>query len=249
MAPTIVFDALGTLLSFDGPANQLFKLFPSLGPDGFSRYFPFVLRDYMASSYSGDYRPLSHFFRHCLPRFLITQGLPVDDEAKENIESFMRFFARGMEPVEGAQEALELLISKGWLVSIVTNGGRSTVENALKNGSILQHFDSGKAILSCEEIGAAKTDPRVYQAIKIHLKKTYQLEENEPFWFVAGHAWDCQAARNCGFLTAFCEAYEEPIWNDAWSPPQVLATEDAIGVGLLGAVQAAIAVEESKTIK
>ena len=32
----IVFDALGTLLSFDGPSQKLHQLWPELGEDGFS---------------------------------------------------------------------------------------------------------------------------------------------------------------------------------------------------------------------
>ena len=59
------------------------------------------------------------------------------------------------------------------------------------------------------------------------------------WWFCAGHAWDCQAARQHGYLTTFCQAYEEPIWSDAWPQP------DAQGEGLLNAVTAAIAHEES----
>lgn len=60
-------------------------------------------------------------------------------------------------------------------------------------------------LLSCDDLGVAKPDAKVYGNTNEVLTKRGCVGER---WFVAAHSWDLIAARKAGFRTAWIEHEE-----------------------------------------
>lgn len=100
--------------------------------------------------------------------------------------------------------------------------GRSNKDNAV---------GAGVGLFSCDEIGAAKPDPKVYTEVLRRTKAepmdaSTAKKEYQGIWFVASHTWDTFAAKQAGFRTAWV-TYEE-----FYSCPSVYGTPDVVGRNL-----------------
>lgn len=90
---------------------------------------------------------------------------------------------------------------------------------------------SGIGLFSCDEIGAAKPDPRVYAEVLRRIKAepidaNAAKKEYPGIWFVASHTWDTFAAKQAGFRTAWV-TYEE-----FYPCASVYGTPDVVGRNL-----------------
>ena len=112
-------------------------------------------------------------------------------------------------PREGLKTCFDGLKTAAWEVFGVTNGGKETSLNYYK----LANIDlDGDHLLSCDEVGAAKPDFRVYTNANRHLTFKDLSEKEGDRWFVAAHAWDLIAARKAGFKTAYLDFEEhDPV--------------------------------------
>ncbi|GAC92650.1 haloacid dehalogenase [Pseudozyma hubeiensis SY62] len=100
--------------------------------------------------------------------------------------------------------------------------GRSDKDNAI---------GAGIGLFSCDEIGAAKPDPKVYAEVLRRIQAepidaNAAKKEYQGIWFVASHTWDTFAAKQAGFRTAWV-TYEE-----FYSCPSVYGTPDVVGRNL-----------------
>ena len=110
-----------------------------------------------------------------------------------------------LEARPGLKTCFDGLREAGWDVYGVTNGGSETSLNYYKLADI--DLDS-EHLLSCDDVGAAKPDLRVYINATNRLDAKGLGNEEGDRWFVAAHAWDLLAARKLGFKTAYLD-FEE----------------------------------------
>ncbi|TKY87338.1 hypothetical protein EX895_004015 [Sporisorium graminicola] len=108
------------------------------------------------------------------------------------------------------------------LDSQAARSGRSDKDNAV---------GAGVGLFSCDEIGTAKPDPKVYAEVLRRIQAepveaSAATKEYQGIWFVASHTWDTFAAKLAGFRTAWV-TYEE-----FYSCPSVYGTPDVVGRNL-----------------
>lgn len=113
------------------------------------------------------------------------------------------------------------------------SNGAELDSDAARNGRADQdnQIGSGVGLFSCDEIGAAKPDPRVYAEVLRRINAepidpNAARKEYQGTWFVASHTWDTYAAKQAGFRTAWV-TYEE-----FYSCPDVYGTPDVVGRNL-----------------
>ncbi|SNX82918.1 related to platelet-activating factor acetylhydrolase precursor [Melanopsichium pennsylvanicum] len=117
--------------------------------------------------------------------------------------------------------------------------GRSDVDNSI---------GSGIGLFSCDEIGVAKPDPKVYAEVLSRINAEpidpdSAKPEYQGIWFVASHTWDTFAAKQAGFRTAWV-TYEE-----FYSCPSVYGKPDVVGRNLAEVSEKILAFERNLASK
>lgn len=113
----------------------------------------------------------------------------------------------------GLAECFTGLREAGFDVYAVTNGSKQA---SLKYYELANVDLDKDHLLSCDDIKAAKPDPKVYANANDWLEsrgceataKNSNGEDVGQRWFIAAHSWDLIAARKAGFRTAWV-AHEE----------------------------------------
>lgn len=96
-------------------------------------------------------------------------------------------------PAPSLVTAWKSLQKAGAKVILVTNGSESTTQGYVKNNNLEALVCR---VMSCDDVGAAKPDKRVYE--RAHEVCEEEGGKKEERWFVACHAWDVCAARKNG---------------------------------------------------
>ena len=107
---------------------------------------------------------------------------------------------------------------------------------------------SGIGLFSCDEVGVAKPNPKVYAEVLRRInaepvRANAAKEEYQGIWFVASHTWDTFAARQAGFRTAWV-TYEE-----FYSCPSVFGEPDVVGRNLEEVAEKILAFERELASK
>lgn len=125
------------------------------------------------------------------------------------------------------QGVLEQLKTAGLKTAILSNGTPAMLDSAAKNARIDGLLD---AILSVEEVGVYKPDPRVYQLAVDRLGiPASQIS------FQSSNAWDAYAASSFGMKVVWCNRYRQRKERLPGHPDHEVETL----VGLPGIVRAA----------
>ena len=99
------------------------------------------------------------------------------------------------------QNVLEQLKAAGLRTAILSNGTPAMLDSAVKNARIDSLLD---AVLSVEEVGVYKPDPRVYQLAVDQLGiPASQIS------FQSSNAWDAYAASSFGMKVVWCNRYRQ----------------------------------------
>lgn len=99
------------------------------------------------------------------------------------------------------QSVLERLKAAGLKTAILSNGTPAMLDSAVKNARIDNLLD---AVLSVEEVGVYKPDPRVYQLAVDRLGiPASQIS------FQSSNAWDAYAASSFGMKVVWCNRYRQ----------------------------------------
>jgi 2-haloacid dehalogenase len=96
-------------------------------------------------------------------------------------------------------DVLRQLKRAGLRTAILSNGSPTMLDAAVKNAGLADLLD---AVLSVEEVGAFKTDPRVYQLAVDRLGIPAQA-----IAFQSSNAWDAYAASAFGMRVVWCNRY------------------------------------------
>ncbi|SPO23459.1 related to platelet-activating factor acetylhydrolase precursor [Ustilago trichophora] len=117
-----------------------------------------------------------------------------------------------------------------FLRALGESDGADLDSDAARSGRSAQdsNIGSGIGLFSCDEIGVAKPDPKVYAEVLRRIKAepldaNSAQKEYQGIWFVASHTWDTFAAKQAGFRTAWV-TYEE-----FYSCASVYGTPDVVG--------------------
>ena len=216
MPPSASFDVIGTCFDFHVPITAIHtRLGPKLTTAKcdpktlFFAWFYAAQRDFTYLSLAGSYTPIAQVLKLTFKRACRIVDLPADAVSDEDVEEIMKAF-QGMEPREGLKQCFDGLREAGWGVYGVTNGGVETSLGYFRNAGV--ELDE-EHLLSCDAIGVAKPDGRVYERAQEHLTEQGLGKRGDGGrWFVAAHAWDLIAARKAGFKTAYLDFEEhDPV--------------------------------------
>lgn len=111
---------------------------------------------------------------------------------------------------------LEDLKKAGMATAILSNGSPQMLENATTSAAIDGLLDH---VLSIEDVGVYKPDPRVYQLAVDRLKTP-----KENICFVSSNGWDAAGAAAFGFQVAWCNRTGQPSERLNF-PPKVVLTD------------------------
>ena len=114
------------------------------------------------------------------------------------------------------QGVLKDLKAAGLKTAILSNGTPAMLESAVKNARIDSLLD---AVLSVEEVGVYKPDPRVYQLAVDQLGiPASQIS------FQSSNAWDAYAASSFGMKVVWCNRYRQRKERLPGNPDQEIET-------------------------
>ncbi|KAJ4364716.1 hypothetical protein N0V83_009313 [Neocucurbitaria cava] len=219
MTKSACFDVIGTCFSFTHPITTIHTLLSPKLPSTttldakslFFSWFYAAQRDFTYVSLAGTYTPIATILRSTFRRACLIVDLPTDIVTDSDLDAIMAAF-KAMEARDGLKRCFDGLKEAGWGVYGVTNGGSETSLGYFRKAGI-EWLGDGE-LLSCDELGVAKPDVRVYENANEHLTKQGVGKEDGggERWFVAAHAWDLIAARKAGFKTAYLEFEEhDPV--------------------------------------
>ena len=111
--------------------------------------------------------------------------------------------------------ALIRLRSAGYRTVAFTNSSLKLVSAQIENAGLSEYFDE---IVSVEETGSFKPDPRVYEFVAKRVNR--QIEELR---LVATHDWDTHGALSAGMQAAYIDRSGAP-YHPLYRRPDVHAT-------------------------
>jgi 2-haloacid dehalogenase len=121
-----------------------------------------------------------------------------------------------------ARAALDRLAGAGARLGVLTQSGADAAEALLRNAGLR---DALEVVISADDAGAFKPDPRVYRLA---------LDRVGPAWLVAAHWWDVAGAARAGLRTAWVSRHDGVY-------PDAAPTPDVTGADLLEAAEGVLA--------
>ncbi|KAK4497940.1 hypothetical protein PRZ48_010596 [Zasmidium cellare] len=208
MGKHVVFDIVGTLVSFEAFYNRIEETIgEKLRANGIPS--PLFGAFWMTSaeleftflSISSRHRSYKDVMKAVFYRSLGFAGIKdprafaTDEERDKCQEGYSLLALR-----EGAKECIEILRKNDFQVWCLTTADIARVQGYFQRGGVDMPAD---AFVSCDSQGVAKPALAAYKPIFEKLGKDDQK------WFAAAHMWDVSAARQVGFKGAYCSAYEK----------------------------------------
>ena len=180
----IIFDAYGTLFDVNSAAEKCKDKIGSKW-ESFSNYW---------RTTQLEYTWLRSLMKRHKDFWKITED-SLDKSMKvfninPNMKSELLDLYKILSPYPEVKETLQLLKEKNYILSILSNGTPSLL-NELVSSNNLKVFDD---IFSVEEVGIFKPDSKVYD---IPVKK-YKIEKREVA-FLSANTWDVSGGGNYGF--------------------------------------------------
>jgi len=221
----VLFDLDDTLVAFDAVTNQSWKEVcleygtsnPGLDPEAL-----FIAIRKVSDWYWSD--PERHRIgrnnmpparRKIVREAFLTMDLPEAD-ADAMAERYSTVRLENMYLLPGAQPTLDLLLSRGYRLGLLTNGDGETQRYKIKRFDLAKYF---KTILIEGEIGFGKPDVRMYRlalsALGLTPEQTYMVGDNL--------SWDVEAPQHLGIRGVWIDRKETglPIGSTA-APHRVI---------------------------
>ena len=186
----VAFDLYGTLLDISGLAS---RMRPILGDDSavlLARWRAAQLERSWRLNREGRYEPWD----------AVTAGAleEVAPELPGKIREKLADLWLTVPAFPDAAAALAGLEAAGIRRAVLSNGTRAMIRRALDAGGL--HVDR---VLSADDVGVYKTDPRVYALLDAEADRHKTL-------FVSSNAWDAAGALNDGRTVAWIDRGGEP---------------------------------------
>lgn len=207
----IVFDVVGTLFSLDRVREQMRE--QGLPPELLPWWFARLLQTAMAATLANRYLP----FRQAAEASL-RQVLTLADRPASLAEPILERM-KELDPRPDADTCVQRLRSEGHRLIALTNSSVDAAEGLLKKAGVREGFEF---IVSADEAGACKPDPRPY---RMALERA-RCKPSEAC-MVAAHGWDIVGADAVGMRTVWIEHLEKH-WTFPGEPPGRVAASLAL---------------------
>jgi 2-haloacid dehalogenase len=205
-----VFDAYGTLFDVHSPVAQLAE---RLGPSAseFSKLWRQKQLEYTwLRSLMLEHVDFRHVTGDALDYSMQVHRIS-DNDLREDL---MALYSR-LHAYPDALSCIEALAQTPLKIAILSNGTPAMLAEAAAFSGIAPHLDE---IISVEEVGVFKPDPRVYARalVRLHVGKPSAL------LFVSANPWDAQAAAHFGFQVVRIDRFSLPHDNLPGRPAVVI---------------------------
>jgi 2-haloacid dehalogenase len=185
-----VFDAYGTLFDVHSPVARLAQ---RLGPGAqeFSRLWRQKQLEYtwlrsLMHEHADFWQVTGDALDYSLQQFAIEDG---------NLRDELMQLYLTLDAYEDAHQCLSALSGRGMRTAILSNGTPHMLAQAAESARLTNVLDE---IVSVEEVGVFKPDPRVYARALDRLR----IGRRSAIFFVSANPWDAQAAAHFGFQVA-----------------------------------------------
>ncbi len=205
-----VFDAYGTLFNVHAPVASMAG---RIGPqaDQVSRLWRTKQLEYTwLRSLMQAHAPFWQVTGEALDYSLAAHGI----EDKGLRDELMQLYLH-LEAYPDAVACLKALKAAGFTTGILSNGSPDMLSAAVRSAGLEAHLDH---VLSIEDVGIYKPDPRVYQ---LAVDRTGVGDASE-ICFVSANTWDAQAAKSFGFQVARINRFGLPDDNIPGRPDMLL---------------------------
>lgn len=241
--PDIVFDIIGTCIGYEVMLEAIEKLLGDRLREYncnvqlfFNAWGTACEKDFSYLSQIGKYQTTKKILKATFFRTLYQAGIqdPKTFASDEDLEfltqEWLKLKCRPELPA-----LWKLLRDNGFTIWCLTDGDKERVKGYFKNSNVEMPDEN---IISCDSLGVGKPTPQVY---------TYMIQklpnQGKDSWFAAAHMWDCCAAKESGFRTAWTNVYEKYPCEDIFGVPDILAE------GLVDMGEKIIASHNSSTSK
>ena len=178
-----MFDVYGTLLDVDSAVRRCDP--GGALPDGFSQGWRAKQLEYSWTLQAmGAYRDFAAVTSEALDHVIAATG------AGALLRQSLLEAYRSLDSFPEVDVVLRALLSSGARLAVLSNGTAPMLASALEAAGIGRLFET---VISVDEIGVYKPDPRVYRHAAQRLAASASQID-----FVSSNAWDAAGARRCG---------------------------------------------------
>jgi 2-haloacid dehalogenase len=215
-----VFDAYGTLFDFSSAAARCVDVLGDRAPALTALWRDKQLQYTWLRAAQGRHASFWTVTGDALAFALET--MQIDDRALH--ERLMRLYL-SLEPFPEVIDVLRTLRRNGVTTAILSNGSPEMLDAVVRSARIESLLD---AVISVDEVGAFKPDPRVYQRAVDRLGVPAAS-----IAFQSSNAWDAHAAAAFGMQAVWCNRYGQPVERLPGKPAARIGTLAELP-GLLG---------------
>ncbi len=216
----VAFDAIGTMFPLDPMRPSLMAL--GLPSAGLESWYATAVRDALALTASGDFKPFVTVMEGALDQVLGEQDLAPPRAARQALlAQFKHLPAR-----PDAREALRLVAQARMRSILLTNGSERGTTSMLREAGLDELV---QRVVSVEQIRLFKPRPEVYA----HAPRQCRVRLSR-MALVAVHPWDINGAKAAGCVGAYVSA-DRPFAS-TMRAPDVQASSLAAAVRALAAL-------------
>lgn len=213
-----VFDAYGTLFDVHAAAAQLKD---EIGPEmeRLSAIWRQKQLEYTwLRSLMGVHTDFWRLTADGLDYAMDATGLTGRSELREKLlDLYMR-----LDCYPEVRETLDRLRAVGLKTAILSNGAPPMLDSAVSNAGLSDKLD---AILTVEDVGIFKPDPRVYQ---LAVDRLLGGTGPERICFLSSNAWDVAGAAHFGFQVVWINRFGQPRERLPGTPKAEIESLDAL---------------------
>jgi 2-haloacid dehalogenase len=205
-----VFDAYGTLFDVHAPVARLAE---RVGPSSaeLSKLWRQKQLEYTwLRSLMREHADFLQVTRDALDYAMGVLGLHDSSLRQELLNLYSR-----LQAYPDALFCIEALVKKPVKLAILSNGTPAMLTEAATSAGIAAHLDE---IISVEEVGVFKPDPRVYARVLHRL----EITKRSAILFVSANPWDAQAGAHFGFQSVRIDRSSLPNENLPGDPAFLL---------------------------
>jgi len=206
-----VFDAYGTLFDFASAAAQCRDVLGDKAGPLTTLWRDKQLQYSWLRSLQHRYLDFAHVTAAALDYAM--RALAIEDPT---LRSRLLDLYRTLEPFPEVAGVLAHLRNAGYKTAILSNGSPAMLEPLVAYAGIGALLD---AVLSVDDVGTFKTDPRVYQLAVDRLGVA-----PDAMCFFSSNAWDAWAASDFGMRVVWCNRYAQPAENLPGQPDAEVRT-------------------------
>ena len=217
----VAFDAIGTMFPLDPMRPSLMAL--GLPRAGLETWYTTAVRDALALTASGDFKPFTTVLEGALDQVLGEQDLAPPRAARQALlAQFAHLPARA-----DAEEALRLAAQARMRPILLTNGSEAGTRSLLRQSGLDRLVER---VVSVEDIKLFKPRREVYA----HAARRCRVRLNRVA-LVAVHPWDINGAKAAGCIGAYVTT-DRPFAN-TMRPPALEAPSLSAAVSALAALK------------